>query len=129
MTPLGERRHRFERRNFLFSPAPFEEGSSCVFAKDPPASGGLRAPLTTLSPISNREAGVLQMQQLFQKHKMKRVLKSFSQFRARKCLRTLSVGCNTASCPVFSSHVLFRSFFSTSFLSLYCFCMLQTNIH
>lgn len=97
---------------------------------DPPALGGLRAPLTTLSPISNREAGVLQMQQLFQKQKMKRVLKSFSQFRARKCLRTLSVDCNTACLS--SLHLLFQifsTFFSVSFLSSYFFCLSQTNIH
>lgn len=87
----------------------------CVVT-DPPALGGLRAPLTTLSPISYREAGVLQMQQLFQKQKMKRVLKSFSQFRARKCLRTLSVNCNTTclswlvfSSPAFSDLFLFFS--------------------
>lgn len=89
----------------------FEEGSSCVVT-DPPALGGLRALLSTLSPISNCEAGVLQMQQLFQKTKMKRVLKSFRQFRAREGFWTPSVDCNTTvavlACLLFP--LLFRCF-------------------
>ena len=56
----------------------FEEGFLLCVVTYPPALGGFRAPLATLSPISNREAEVLQMQQLFQKQKMKEVLKSFS---------------------------------------------------
>lgn len=79
---------------------------------DPPALGGLRALLSTLSPISNCEAGVLQMQQLFQKTKMKRVLKSFRQFRAREGFWTPSVDCNTTvavlACLLFP--LLFRCF-------------------
>lgn len=76
---------------------------------DPPASWSLRAPLTTLSPISNREAAFLQMQQLFQKQKMKRGLKSFSQFSVLKCLRTLFVDFNRA-------HLSVLVFFSPAFL-------------
>lgn len=95
VTPLGKQRHHFERWTLFFFSFPcslWRRLLLCVVA-DPPALGGLRAPLAALSPISNRGAAVLQTQQLFQKQKMKRVLKSFSEFRPLKCLRSL---CNAA---------------------------------
>lgn len=49
------------------------------------------------------------MQQLFKKQKIKRVLKSFSQFRARTQLKTQPVDCNNAcllACLLFSSFFL-----------------------
>lgn len=55
----------------------FEAGSSCVLSQTHLHGEDLRAQFATLSPISNRGARILLMQQLFQKQKMKGIVKFF----------------------------------------------------
>lgn len=92
----------------------------CVVT-DPPALGGLRALLTTLSPVLKRWSHSSASAAIISKaQKIKSALKSLSQFPA-KCLRTLSVDCNTTC--------LSWLVFSSPALSDLCFFFLHPSFH
>lgn len=85
-----------------------------------------------LSSVSNCAAQLLQMQQLFQKHKMKEKLRSLSQLRVNKCLKTLHIIFNAAYLfQLFFLNLHFCGdlllFFSNPFIPVYMF-LVQANI-
>lgn len=73
----------------------FEAGSSCVLSQTHLHWEDLRAQFATLWPISNREARILLMQQLFQKQKMKGIVTGFLSVQSEETPQN-SVDCKTA---------------------------------